>query len=77
MKTWYVYTTVRYKAQDNGETIEDTESFPFIVQSWTEFSARKEAELMAIKALMIGIDNLISTMVTINDIYETSEDARL
>jgi hypothetical protein len=77
MKTWYVYVTVQYTAQDNGETLEDTESFPFIVQSWTEQSARRQAEIEAIKALMIGIDNLVSTTVTINDIYETSEDARL
>jgi hypothetical protein len=77
MKTWYVYTTVRYKAQDNGECIEDTESFPFIIQSWTESTARKQAEKEAIKALMIGIDCLVSVVVTINDIYETSEDARL
>jgi hypothetical protein len=77
MKTWYVYVTVQYTAQDNGDTLEDTESFPFIIQSWTEYSARKEAEIMAIKALMIGVDNLVSTTITINDIYETSEDARL
>jgi hypothetical protein len=77
MKNWYVYVTVQYKAQDNGETLEDTESFPFIIQSWTEYSARKEAEIQAVKALMIGVDNLVSTIITINDIYETIDDARI
>ena len=77
MKNWYVYVTVQYKAKDNGETLEDTESFPFIIQSWTEYSARKEAEIQAVKALMIGIDNIVSTTITINDIYETSNDARI
>ena len=77
MKTWYVYTTVQYKAQDNGDTIEDTESFPFIIQSWTESTAKKQAEAEAIKALMIGIDCIVSIAVTIDDIYETSDDARL
>ena len=77
MKTWYVYTTVQYKAQDNGDTIEDTESFPFIIQSWTMESAKRQAEIEAIKALMIGIDCIVSVVVTINDIYETTEDARI
>ena len=80
MKTWFVSVLIPFVDESEKYQTLECESYRLIVSAINEISAKKKAVKQAIKMFREDLPDeclIILSQILVDDIYETSEDARL
>lgn len=80
MKTWFVSVLIHFVDESEKYQSLECESYTMIVSAISEISAKKKAAKQAIKDFRADFDDdcqIVLSKILVDDIYETTDDARL